>query len=213
MNILYIDTVTEWMVTGVFSIQNGGVLVRTLLKERVPREGGVRLPLRVEEHKKTAGIKKPDRILTLHGPGSFTGIRIGLAFSKTYSQVLDIPVMGLNSIEVYSMYYYNKYRERVLVLLDGRMKKVYGGGYSENGFEGVLDLPPEILKGKLHAGNAKLFSDYPEENSVDMSTDFPDPLPYLEKNIEQILKLNIEEYNWKNLNPLYMRGTYVDGKK
>lgn len=210
MKILYIDTVTEWMVTGIVEIQNGIVDKKSLSKERVPREGGLRLPVRIEEHLKFMEIRVPDRILVVHGPGSFTGIRIGLAFAKTYSQVLGIPVMGVNSLEVYCMYYYNIFKERIVVLLDGRMKKVYGGAYSENGFEGPFDLPPEEAKIKLDLQNSKGFSDFSDSNCIGMGSDFPDPLYYIEKNIEKILNCKLSEWNWKNLNPLYLRGTYVD---
>lgn len=210
MNILYIDTVTEWMVTGILEVQSGEVVRNSLIREKVPREGGIRLPLRIEEHLRTTGVKKPDRILTVHGPGSFTGIRIGITFSKTFAQVLDIPVIGLSSLEVYCMYYYNKYKERIVVLLDGRMKKVYGSAYSENGFEGCYDLPPDEAESKLNISNAKVFSNYPRKDSLDLGSDFPDPLYYIEKNNEKILGSSRDEYNWQNLTPFYMRGTYVD---
>ncbi len=35
------------------------------------------------------------------GPGSFTGIRLGIAYAKGISVGLDIPVVGINAFEIY----------------------------------------------------------------------------------------------------------------
>ncbi len=40
-----------------------------------------------------------DRIGVTVGPGSFTGLRVGLAFAKAMSLALDIPCIGVNSLE------------------------------------------------------------------------------------------------------------------
>ncbi|MCL5036511.1 MAG: tRNA (adenosine(37)-N6)-threonylcarbamoyltransferase complex dimerization subunit type 1 TsaB [Chloroflexi bacterium] len=34
------------------------------------------------------------------GPGSYTGLRLGLATAKTLAQVLDVPVVGLNTLDI-----------------------------------------------------------------------------------------------------------------
>lgn len=40
-----------------------------------------------------------DRVSVVTGPGSFTGLRIGLAFSRGLGLTLSIPVIGVNSLE------------------------------------------------------------------------------------------------------------------
>ncbi len=45
------------------------------------------------------GFEALDRIGVTVGPGSFTGLRVGLAFAKAMSLALDIPCIGVNSLE------------------------------------------------------------------------------------------------------------------
>ncbi len=46
-----------------------------------------------------AGFDTLDRIGVTVGPGSFTGLRVGLSFAKALSLALDIPCIGVNSLE------------------------------------------------------------------------------------------------------------------
>ncbi len=60
-----------------------------------------RLALLVAEVMDEAGIdfRKLDRIGVTAGPGSFTGLRVGLAFAKGLSLALDAPAVGIGSLE------------------------------------------------------------------------------------------------------------------
>ena len=40
-----------------------------------------------------------DCIAVTNGPGSYTGLRIGVTTAKTYAYTLNIPVIGINSLE------------------------------------------------------------------------------------------------------------------
>jgi tRNA threonylcarbamoyladenosine biosynthesis protein TsaB len=213
MNIIYIDSVTEWMVIGLYKIENQATTQISLIKERVPREGGVKLPQRLRELLQEEPQWKTHALLVVNGPGSFTGIRIGVSFARAYSQALQIPCMGIGSIELYSHYYFSKLNTRSLVLLDGRMKKVYGGATSENGFEICVDLPYEEAISKIGIENSKVITDFHKADFLNIEDDFPEPLSFIKKINSTILSLNYKDNNYKHLLPNYMRGTYVDGKK
>ena len=45
-------------------------------------------------------VREIDAIAVCEGPGSFTGLRIGMATAKAIAHVNDIPVIGVNSLEV-----------------------------------------------------------------------------------------------------------------
>lgn len=60
------------------------------------------LPL-IDEMLKEKNIKLNDfnKIIVVNGPGSFTGIRIGLTVAKTISYSLNIPIYVISSLKMY----------------------------------------------------------------------------------------------------------------
>lgn len=59
------------------------------------------------------------------GPGSFTGIRIGIASIKAFADVKNIPTVGVTSLE--SLSYNINDASYVASLLDCKNKNIYGG--------------------------------------------------------------------------------------
>jgi tRNA threonylcarbamoyl adenosine modification protein YeaZ len=62
------------------------------------------------------------------GPGSFTGVRIGLSFVNTLSQVLDIPLLGISSLDLLAFdggTWYNS----VVSFIRSRKGEVYAAFY------------------------------------------------------------------------------------
>ncbi len=55
----------------------------------------------VEKLMRDAGIAFADldRVAVIVGPGSFTGVRVGVAFARGLSLSLDIPAVGVSSLE------------------------------------------------------------------------------------------------------------------
>jgi len=79
--------------------QDGDVLAHA--SEPMQRGHQERLAPMVETVMLSAGVDFDalDRIGVTVGPGSFTGLRVGLAFAKALSLALDIPCIGVNSLE------------------------------------------------------------------------------------------------------------------
>ncbi len=67
----------------------------------------------------------------INGPGSFTGLRIGLATIKAFAQVKDLPIFSISSIDLISYCAYTKLDEKkesyILSLIDARNNRVYYG--------------------------------------------------------------------------------------
>lgn len=59
------------------------------------------MPMIEEAFQKTnLSLEDIDLIVCCLGPGSFTGVRIGIATAKAFSDSKNIPVVGVNSLEV-----------------------------------------------------------------------------------------------------------------
>ena len=85
-------------------------------------------------------IKEIDAIAICIGPGSFTGLRIGMATAKAISHVNNLPIIGINSLEILAgnMDLCNK---KICSILDAQRNQVYTGRYKfENG--NIVEIQP-----------------------------------------------------------------------
>ncbi|MCL2063854.1 MAG: tRNA (adenosine(37)-N6)-threonylcarbamoyltransferase complex dimerization subunit type 1 TsaB [Candidatus Cloacimonetes bacterium] len=81
---------------------------------------------RIENGLKTVKIDKSDlkAVSISIGPGSFTGLRIGLATAKGISTGLRIPLIAFNTLEVLASNVLGT-NQNILSILDARMKEAY----------------------------------------------------------------------------------------
>lgn len=84
----------------------------------------------VEELMKNIGFKPTDldRIIVAQGPGSYTGIRIGVTTAKVLADSLKIELAGVSSLQVIAANCINK-KQLIVPLFDARRKNVYAGVY------------------------------------------------------------------------------------
>lgn len=67
------------------------------------------------------------KIFVVNGPGSFTGIRIGMSIAKTMAWTLGIDLIPISSLELLASI--NSSVDRHVSLIDARRGCVYAGGY------------------------------------------------------------------------------------
>jgi tRNA threonylcarbamoyladenosine biosynthesis protein TsaB len=72
------------------------------------------------------------------GPGSFTGLRLACGIAQGLAFGLDLPVLGVNSLETLAT---ASGEAKVFACLDARMNEVYVAGYES----GVEVSPPAVL--------------------------------------------------------------------
>lgn len=129
MKVLAIDTSN--LVMGVAILDGEDVLgeVITYLK----KNHSLRLMPAITELMKEVGVKPKDleRIIVAHGPGSYTGVRIGVTTAKALAWSLQIPIVGVSSLEVLAQNgrYFNG---SISPLFDARRGQVYTGLYRWN---------------------------------------------------------------------------------
>lgn len=73
-------------------------------------------------------IKNVDYIVVVNGPGSFTGIRIGVSTAKGLAQGINKPCIGISTLEALA---FSAYEEKKIIcpMLDARSKQVYSAAY------------------------------------------------------------------------------------
>lgn len=70
------------------------------------------------------GLREVDRIVAASGPGSFTGIRVGLTAAKALAEALGCPVAAVSTLQALASF--GSAARRVAVL-DARRGEVYAG--------------------------------------------------------------------------------------
>ena len=90
-----------------------------------------------------------DLVVCAKGPGSFTGLRIGLAAAKGMSLALGKPWVGVPTLDAFAW----KYRHlpgTIVPLLDARKHRLFAGIYSGGTLRGeYLDVSEEDLLARL----------------------------------------------------------------
>lgn len=87
-----------------------------------------------------ADVKKNeiDRIIVAKGPGSYTGVRIGITVAKMLSKQLNIPLYSVSSLFVLAVS--NRVMGNKVPLIDARRGYVYGALYNieENDYTEII---------------------------------------------------------------------------
>lgn len=153
MRILYIDTSSSYLYAG---IAEDNVLLSQVKKEfgtSLSEEALPEIVALFTQNNLTA--KDIDKIIVVNGPGSFTGIRIGITIAKVYAWSLNIPITTITSLEA-MMLSSNKNKIKV-PMIDARRKYVFSAIYDEN--NQVILKPQHIKMDDLNKELEKL-SDY-----------------------------------------------------
>ncbi|MDY6923120.1 MAG: tRNA (adenosine(37)-N6)-threonylcarbamoyltransferase complex dimerization subunit type 1 TsaB [Pseudomonadota bacterium] len=100
MRVLVVDTALGLCSAGVFAVEAGvarplGLRSEVMTKGHQERLGGMVRDAVVE----AGGFGAVERIGVTAGPGSFTGLRVGLAFAQGLGAALDRPVVGISTLD------------------------------------------------------------------------------------------------------------------
>ncbi|RYG71143.1 tRNA (adenosine(37)-N6)-threonylcarbamoyltransferase complex dimerization subunit type 1 TsaB [Lentibacillus lipolyticus] len=126
MNILAMDTSNQAM--GVAVLKDGQPLGE--LSTNIKKNHSVRLMPAIDHLMREVNMTPTDldKIVAAKGPGSYTGVRIGLMTAKSMAWSLGIPVTGVSSLEVLAWQgrFYDSY---ICPFFDARRGLVYTGLY------------------------------------------------------------------------------------
>ena len=127
MKYLFIDTCTSNLIVSL--IIDGNIV--SCFNKKIENGMSNYLLKEIESQLNSNNIKASsiDAIFVSNGPGSFTGIRVGLTIAKVYAWSLNIKVIPISSLEVLCSTNSDKNN---LAIMDARRGYVFLGGYDAN---------------------------------------------------------------------------------
>ncbi|MEN8185817.1 MAG: tRNA (adenosine(37)-N6)-threonylcarbamoyltransferase complex dimerization subunit type 1 TsaB [Bacteroidota bacterium] len=143
-------------------------------------------------------IEKLDAIAVSKGPGSYTGLRIGVSAAKGLCYALERPLIALSTLKVLATAISVAKDEFIIPLLDARRMEVYCAVFDDN-YHQLQDTQAKIIdensfsefldKGKVHFlgdGAAKCQEVIKHKNAVFVEDHFP--------SAREMGKLSFEKY-------------------
>ena len=158
MILLALDTATTATVAGVLRADGNVVEVRDDPAPGARPAHASRLLAAAEEALATAGVgwEEVERLAVGVGPGSFTGLRIGIATARALAQGRGLPVVGVSTLEALA---HGADAPLVLAVLDARRGEAFAATFNQGSdpfrrVEGSLApaaLAPEALAERVRA--------------------------------------------------------------
>ena len=171
-------------------------------------------------------ISDIDLFAAAHGPGSFTGLRIGVAAIKGFSDALSKPAVGVSTVEAMALPFFDS-DCLICPILDARREQVYYGVYRHNGGLDTIMEPDcsdiNNLLSRLACLNKKVLftgdcvQKYEEYIKKQLGGNAVlTPPSYCVNNAVNVALLAEKMYKEKNnlpLNPEYILRAYISGQE
>lgn len=205
MRVLYIDTSSDYLYSGIIIDDKLVYSIKRKYEKDLSKEALPKIIELFDEANITP--KDLDKIIVVNGPGSFTGIRIGITIAKTIAWALNInitPISGLTAMTISCNT--NTYK---MPLIDARRGYVYGAIYDKDNNK-VIEDSHIALKELLDKSKALDVVTVITNNDLDISIK-------KEKYDPDILKIvkhyeNSDGINPHLVNPIYLKKTEAEEK-
>lgn len=206
MKYLYIDTSSSYLNTAL--VEDNNVLAsineefgQSLSEVVVPKIVSMFQENNIEP-------KDIDKIIVVNGPGSFTGIRIGITIAKVYAWSLNIPITTIDSLSAMAISSNDK--KVHIPMINARRGYVYGAIYDED--NRILLKPQHIKQIDLE----KEYQKYPNREII--SNDELEINEQIKSYTPDFLKIvnfykDKENINPHAVNPEYLKLTEAEESK
>ncbi len=102
-------------------------------------------------------LNELDAIAVSKGPGSYTGLRIGVSAAKGLCMSLELPLISVNTLESLA-HQIKEANATIIPMLDARRMEVYSSVYSQD--------KKQIRKTKAEILDERSFSDYSDSEKI-----------------------------------------------
>jgi len=166
---LILNIETSTVVCSVALAKNGVVISKR--ENHDEKSHAKSLTLYIEEvlSESKVGFNQIDAIAVSKGPGSYTGLRIGVSVGKGLCYAIDKPLIAINTLQLMCFSIINKTRTKeifisdfnksiLLPMIDARRMEVYTGLYTSDG-QKIREVAAEII-------NKESFAELLEKNRI-----------------------------------------------
>ena len=206
MRYLYIDTSSSYLYTAIVENEK---LISEIKEEFGQSLSEVALPKIASMFEKTnLEAKDINKIIVVDGPGSFTGIRIGITIAKVYAWSLNIPITTITSLEAMAL---SSDEEKVHVpMINARRGYVYTAIYDKDYKE---LLKPQHMKLEDLQEKLQTIDEYEfiSNDKFDRIENIKEYNPNLEKVVNYFK--DKENVNPHAVNPEYLKLTAAEESK
>lgn len=123
---LFIDTTTKYV--SIITFTENEII------QAIQYQGNNDHTTSIYGHLDNIDLSTVDAVYVTSGPGSYTGVRIGVLVAKTIAHELNVKLFSINTLKLFYLGYSNS------VLLDARGKKYFkfeGNEYTQIGYDQV----------------------------------------------------------------------------
>ena len=109
-------------------------IILSKITETLPNQHSIYTTSYIDKVLKNANLEATDidKIMVVNGPGSFTGVRIGVTIAKVFAYLLNIDIICLSSLKIRAL---STPHECCLSLINANRGNYYIGLYDENNNE------------------------------------------------------------------------------
>ncbi len=134
--------------------------------------------------KKVLDTDKPESIIVVNGPGSFTGVRLGVTVAKTFAYILNIPIRTITTLEE-------------MAFSVNEEKEIFAVQESKGFYVGIFDKKDNII-GEYKYLTIEEYKDFTTKYEVktDVTIDYS-------KVIKEVLKK--DSVNAHSVKPIYVK--------
>lgn len=206
MKILYVDTSSNYLYSGIVIDDS----IKCEIKEELGKDlSKVALPKIIKLFDEASITPQDlDKIMVVIGPGSFTGVRIGVTIAKTIAWSLDIPIVPVSGLTTMALS--NPMSDNYsMPLIDARRGYVYGALYDKDMNSVVEDTHIELEELKNKVKNNQPITVI-TNNDIEISYDVVKYNPDILKIVNYFK--GREEVNPHLVNPIYLKKTEAEEK-
>lgn len=207
MKILYIDTTSNYLYSALLLNDK----ITGEIREDLGKDLSVFTLDKIKQMLESNNLTPSDidKILVVNGPGSFTGIRIGVTIAKTLAHSLNKPVTTISSLEAMAISS-NQESAFKIPIIDARRGFVYAAIYDSEYNPVLKDKYMSLEALKVAINNLPDTYRIITNNKIDL-----DMIESYEPNFLKIINKNInkETVNPHSVNPVYLKSTEAEEKQ